>query len=170
MAWTQEREDLCVKMWVEGDSATEIANALGGVTRNGVIGKIHRLGLGRPAKTQRSSTKRLERSARGVRRPPSRPCADRLAEGPGEDSHPTPPPPPAPEVLVSLDALKSDMCRFPYGDSAKDGFGFCGRPTPEGKSYCPEHHRLCLIPAARVRRRRRNSFVLNLPLTSGVRA
>ncbi|MFO7757784.1 MAG: GcrA family cell cycle regulator [Roseovarius sp.] len=45
MAWNDERVDLLKKMWSEGQSASQIAKELGGVTRNAVIGKVHRLGL-----------------------------------------------------------------------------------------------------------------------------
>ena len=45
MSWTDERVELLKKMWNEGQSASQIAKELGGVTRNAVIGKVHRLGL-----------------------------------------------------------------------------------------------------------------------------
>ena len=45
MSWTDERVELLKKMWTEGQSASQIAKELGGVTRNAVIGKVHRLGL-----------------------------------------------------------------------------------------------------------------------------
>ncbi len=45
MSWTDERVELLRKMWSEGQSASQIAKELGGVTRNAVIGKVHRLGL-----------------------------------------------------------------------------------------------------------------------------
>ncbi|WP_170370862.1 GcrA family cell cycle regulator [Ruegeria arenilitoris] len=58
MSWTDERVELLKKMWGEGQSASQIAKELGGVTRNAVIGKVHRLGLsnrtsgGAPAKAE----------------------------------------------------------------------------------------------------------------------
>ncbi|MEM7721894.1 MAG: GcrA family cell cycle regulator [Pseudomonadota bacterium] len=45
MSWTDERVEILKKMWGEGQSASQIAKELGGVTRNAVIGKVHRLGL-----------------------------------------------------------------------------------------------------------------------------
>ncbi|MEL7026638.1 MAG: GcrA family cell cycle regulator, partial [Pseudomonadota bacterium] len=45
MAWTEERVDVLKRLWADGKSASQIANELGGVTRNAVIGKAHRLGL-----------------------------------------------------------------------------------------------------------------------------
>mgnify|MGYP005689455757 FL=1 len=51
MSWTDERVELLTKMWGEGQSASQIAKELGGVTRNAVIGKVHRLGLSNRATT-----------------------------------------------------------------------------------------------------------------------
>jgi len=56
MSWTDERVDLLKKLWSEGLSASQIAGRLGGVTRNAVIGKVHRLGLsGRATSTRLKS-------------------------------------------------------------------------------------------------------------------
>ncbi|WP_040308565.1 GcrA family cell cycle regulator, partial [Asticcacaulis biprosthecium] len=53
MSWTDERVETLKKLWQEGHSASQIAKQLGGVTRNAVIGKVHRLGLsGRAAPSQ----------------------------------------------------------------------------------------------------------------------
>ena len=53
MGWTEERVDILKKLWLDGLSASQIAKQLGGVTRNAVIGKVHRLGLsGRAAPSQ----------------------------------------------------------------------------------------------------------------------
>src|SRR5580698_8702987 len=57
MGWTDERVELLKKLWLEGLSASQIAKQLGGVTRNAVIGKVHRLGLsGRAAPSQPTRT------------------------------------------------------------------------------------------------------------------
>jgi hypothetical protein len=55
MSWTDERVELLKKLWADGLSASQIANQLGGVTRNAVIGKVHRLSLSGRAKPVRSS-------------------------------------------------------------------------------------------------------------------
>jgi GcrA cell cycle regulator len=53
MSWTDERVSTLKKLWLDGLSASQIAKQLGGVTRNAVIGKVHRLGLsGRAAPSQ----------------------------------------------------------------------------------------------------------------------
>jgi GcrA cell cycle regulator len=58
MSWTDERVEMLKKMWGEGQSASQIAKELGGVTRNAVIGKVHRLGLSnRAATTAKPETK-----------------------------------------------------------------------------------------------------------------
>ncbi len=79
--WTDDRVGALKKLWLEGQSASQIAKQLGGgVTRNAVIGKVHRLGLsGRAAPSQPARTAATFRTARPAlrprprRRPPSRP-------------------------------------------------------------------------------------------------
>jgi len=57
MSWTDERVELLKKMWGEGQSASQIAKEIGGVTRNAVIGKVHRLGLSNRAGSGPASAK-----------------------------------------------------------------------------------------------------------------
>ena len=65
MSWTDERVETLKSMWTEGKSASQIAKELGGVTRNAVIGKVHRLGLsGRAAPSQPARTAATFRTAR----------------------------------------------------------------------------------------------------------
>ncbi len=59
MAWTEERVELLKKLWTEGLSASQIARQMGGVTRNAVIGKVHRLGLSGRATPARVSTAKV---------------------------------------------------------------------------------------------------------------
>ena len=61
MSWTEERVAILSKLWADGLSASQIAGELGGVTRNAVIGKVHRLGLSGRAKPASSSAKRVKR-------------------------------------------------------------------------------------------------------------
>ena len=56
MAWTDERVEMLKKLWADGLSASQIARKMGGVTRNAVIGKVHRLGLSGRATPARVST------------------------------------------------------------------------------------------------------------------
>src|SRR4026209_1674872 len=55
MSWTDERVELLKKLWADGLSASQIAAELGGITRNAVIGKVHRLGLSGRAKSPSST-------------------------------------------------------------------------------------------------------------------
>ncbi len=66
MNWTDERVELLKKLWADGLSASQIAAELGGVTRNAVIGKVHRLGLSGRAK---APPRRCRASARPARHP-----------------------------------------------------------------------------------------------------
>lgn len=143
MGWTDERVELLKKLWQDGLSASQIAKQLGGVTRNAVIGKVHRLGLsGRatPSKPQRTVFK-APRPARPVTAQPSAPR--RIAE-----SAPAPAPvryvDEAPGMATVL-TLGAHMCKWPIGDPASDGFTFCGRRINEG-SYCVEHARVAYQP------------------------
>src|SRR5262245_47609395 len=68
MAWNDERVELLKKLWAEGLSASQIAGRLGGVTRNAVIGKVHRLGLSGRATTSRMKSHRPRARAATARR------------------------------------------------------------------------------------------------------
>jgi len=112
MSWTKERVELLQNLWGKGKSASEIAEILGGISRNAVIGKAHRLGLsGRPSpiasdkprSTAKTRVKKHNKSA------------------------------------TILD-LTERMCRWPIGDPKKPGFRFCGKATVmAGVPYCKEH-------------------------------
>lgn len=144
MAWDDERVELLERLWGEGLSASQIASKMGGVTRNAVIGKVHRLGLsGRatPAKPQRGCG--LDHAGE-----------DFVARRREPSMKPIVPEPEfaAPLVLESGDrttvpTLKTNMCKWPIGDPARDDFHFCGQPTSTGKSYCAYHARLAFQPA-----------------------
>ena len=148
MAWTDERVEILKKLWAEGLSAAQIANKIGGVTRNAVIGKVHRLGLsGRatPAKPQRGCA-------------PSAVEKDKVApvKTPREEVKSVIPEPDfiAPLVLDTGDAatvatIANNMCKWPIGDPARDDFHFCGQSTLSGKSYCAYHARMAFQPPQR---------------------
>jgi len=71
MAWNDERVELLKRLWAEGLSASQIASRLGGVTRNAVIGKVHRLGLSGRATSSRSSPRPRRVQAPRQHRTPS---------------------------------------------------------------------------------------------------
>lgn len=85
MSWTDDRVEILKKMWGEGQSASQIAKELGGVTRNAVIGKVHRLGLsnraaGSPAKPAAAKEKPAP-AAKSTGRPKAAPKAEPPATG-----------------------------------------------------------------------------------------
>ncbi|NQY59317.1 GcrA family cell cycle regulator [Cognatishimia sp.] len=84
MSWTDERVELLKKMWGEGQSASQIAKELGGVTRNAVIGKVHRLGLSNRATTSTKSDSATKAEAKPKAAPKpkaaAKPKADPMPE------------------------------------------------------------------------------------------
>jgi GcrA cell cycle regulator len=147
MGWTDERVELLKKLWQDGLSASQIAKQLGGVTRNAVIGKVHRLGLsGRatPSKPARTVFK-APRPARAVTAPSA---PRRLIEPSSMVAQPTPVRyvDEAPGTATVL-TLAAHMCKWPIGDPALDSFTFCGRRTDEVGPYCHEHAQVAYQPA-----------------------
>ena len=132
MAWNEERVDLLKKLWSEGLSCSVMANRLGGVTRNAVIGKVHRLGLSGRVTTQRMKYRKRAR-AKKIR-------TDGRVFAPTFAREPLPPEPSRPKKLFTLDSLTDSQCRFPYGDPKTVEFGFCGCEKMPGSSFCPGHH------------------------------
>ena len=88
MAWTDDRVATLTKMWGEGQSASQIAKELGGVTRNAVIGKVHRLGL-----SNRTTTSGSKPAAKG--KTAAKPAAARAKPAAKAKAAPSDPPVPA---------------------------------------------------------------------------
>ncbi len=166
MAWTEDRVETLKKLWADGLSASQIAKQLGGVTRNAVIGKVHRLGLSGRATPSRPARRPAPRPAQ-PRTP--KPAAAKVAK-PAAASAPTPPTPvrPAPEPVLPapVDAqklpsgeyatvltLREGMCKWPIGDPASTEFRFCGRKTAAGTAYCDAHSQVAYQPQAKRRRK-----------------
>jgi GcrA cell cycle regulator len=149
MGWTDERVELLKKLWQDGLSASQIAKQLGGVTRNAVIGKVHRLGLsGRAAPSKPARTVfKAPRPARPAAAAPSAPR--RIAEPTALAAAPQPSPvryiDEAPGMATVL-TLGAHMCKWPIGDPSQDSFTFCGRRSGEGP-YCHEHSQVAYQPA-----------------------
>jgi GcrA cell cycle regulator len=148
MSWTDERVSVLKNLWAEGLSASQIAKQLGGgVTRNAVIGKVHRLGLAGRATPSRPP-KRPVRMARPRNVASPTPRA-RTATTPSVPLVPAAPPL---EPLRREDGsvttvlnLNERTCKWPIGDPAEQGFAFCGRQSCAGP-YCTEHARLAYQP------------------------
>jgi GcrA cell cycle regulator len=132
--WTDARVSDLKKLWMEGKSASQISRQLGGVSRNAVIGKVHRIGLaGRDRPTAPRVLGRANRrqfaGAHISSTPRPRP------------STPTPSRVPGPELTVtaSILSLGGEQCRWPIGDPRDADFGYCGRFRDRHASYCDHH-------------------------------
>lgn len=133
MSWTDERVALLKKLWGEGKTAAEIAQALGGVTRNAVIGKAHRLKLSNRVSPIQQNKK------------PSAPIAprqERRIEIAAFDEN---------RETVDMMELKPRECRWPLGDPREENFGFCGGVSVPGLPYCAEHAKVAYQAAGRSR-------------------
>lgn len=167
MAWNDERVELLKKLWSEGLSASQIAGRLGGVTRNAVIGKVHRLGLSGRATTSRMKSMRpRQRTANNVamtKRAGGKPRfgsigGTNVRNGYQMDAEPYTPP--AEELVIplaerkSIQTLTECSCRWPIGDPQLADFHFCGKEKVPGMPYCEFHGRRAFQPPQPRRRDR----------------
>jgi GcrA cell cycle regulator len=169
MIWTDERVEMLRKLWAEGLSASQIAAQLGGVSRNAVIGKVHRLKLsgrgrttaaparpkkpsqptaakpqGRPASASRPHSTSMGNTALQVRfdAEPSVRTIERNVE----------------DVVVPISRnlqliqLNERTCKWPIGDPLAENFHFCGNDCADTGPYCRYHARIAFQPASERRR------------------
>lgn len=159
MAWTDDRVEMLKKLWIEGLSASQIARQMGGVTRNAVIGKVHRLGLSGRATPARVSTARVATSTARARNNPPSVAGAQIAynadEGLEEITQT-----PAPEPILSAEErtsvlnLTEHTCKWPIGDPGAKNFHFCGAQSKPNNPYCETHVALAYQPADRRRKRK----------------
>lgn len=163
MSWTEERVEMLRKLWTEGHSASQIANQLGGVTRNAVIGKVHRLGLSGRATPSRP----VKRPPRLARPKPTPQRVDRVKKPNVEDAPVRTNLPavalreaePLAPVLLSngetanVHNIRESMCKWPIGDPMDKDFAFCGRAA-SGGPYCADHAKLAFQPRKQQRTRK----------------
>jgi GcrA cell cycle regulator len=155
LGWNDERVETLRKLWTDGLSASQIAKQLGGVTRNAVIGKVHRLGLAGRATPSRPA-KRPMRMARPARLHNAVTAAPRPRPVLAQPFVPAPPPLEAlaqPDGSVaSVLTLTERMCKWPIGDPNDSSFAFCGREADCGP-YCQEHAQHAYQPTQARRRK-----------------
>ena len=164
MGWTDERVELLKKLWADGLSASQIAAELGGITRNAVIGKVHRLGLSGRAKP--SSSVQRTRKARPshmmrVNRPAVRGNTALARHALAlYELEPEAEPVPLENIIpigqrCQLLELSEATCRWPIGDPGSPEFFFCGGPPVAELPYCAYHSRMAYQPVNDRRRDRR---------------
>jgi GcrA cell cycle regulator len=177
--WTTERVELLKQLWAEGLSASVIAGRLGaGISRNAVIGKVHRLGLSGRATPARTSAPRPRRPRQPSHpgqsgggqsgggqagRPRAFPTSGANALKPQVCQERVVEPDPDPIRLVDIPKgertnllmLSEKTCRWPIGEPGTEDFFFCGMSPRESTPYCEYHARLAYQPLhARNRQRR----------------
>ncbi len=128
MEWTDEKISRLKKLWSEGLTTAAIGKQLK-VSKNAVVGKVHRLALKArqsPIKRQNKVTAAKKGIARGGSITPN-----------------------APRIFTLAD-MSSQTCRWPFGDPKHKDFGFCGRVVTQGKSYCAKHCDAAYVGSAKI--------------------
>ncbi len=184
MNWTDERVELLKKLWNEGLSASQIAAQLGGVSRNAVIGKVHRLKLSGRGKTPTAAPR--SKKVNTVAATP-RPAATQTNGGGSRPQTTTTIRTatvtqtvgatalqmeyvadavtervvrPTSDVVVPISRkltllqLSERTCKWPIGDPLNEDFHFCGSESGESSPYCGYHSKLAFQPTAERRRAR----------------
>jgi GcrA cell cycle regulator len=130
--WTSDRIKTLMALWAEGISTLEIGRRLG-VTKNSVVGKVHRLGLPKRQSPISSSprTPRVTKPTAPIRiRPQTVPISANM---------------------VKMEKLTIGMCKWPEGEPGHEDFRFCGQPAIEGKPYCAGHCARAYVKSTRDR-------------------
>ncbi len=155
MAWTEKMvEDLKI-MWKQGLTTGEIGKRLG-VSKNSIVGKVHRLQLdARPSPikkknedTEKSATEPVTKTAT------TKPKTEKKSEPQTEKPAVAPVLQPAPRQTVikknvvadiKLTDLDNHTCRWPIGDPKDENFHFCGKKVRIGQTYCEEHAAMAYV-------------------------
>jgi len=138
MGWTEEKVEKLKELWGKGNTASQIAEIIGGISRNAVIGKAHRLNLSAKIKKRgmslgqnipRNNDKNVQ--VRGRKRKFHSLLLDKNFE---------------PAKNLSLEDLTDQTCKYMEGHPNEKSSSFCGRKTVEKFSYCPLHLMIIFQP------------------------
>ena len=133
MSWNEEKVEKLKKLWGKGSTASQIAEVIGGLSRNAVIGKAHRLNLSSKIKTKNTSSFQSfgnnteENNSKQKQGKRSR-FKSLLIENDFE-----------PENPKKLEELDESSCKWPVGHPEEKSFYFCGRSSLKDFSYCKLH-------------------------------
>ena len=133
MSWNEEKVEKLKELWGRGSTASQIAEIIGGISRNAVIGKAHRLNLSSKIKTRNASTSQnfdnsLEENSSKQRRDRKSKFQSLIIEKDFE-----------PENPKKLEELDEGSCKWPIGHPEEKSFYFCGRSSLKDFSYCKLH-------------------------------
>ncbi len=133
MSWTDEKVNKLRELWGKGNTASQISEIIGGVSRNAVIGKAHRLNLSAKIKTRTAITnKNFERSLQNKNNLPKRGRKSKFKSLIIEKDF-------EPENPKQLEELDENSCKWPIGHPDETSFYFCGRSSLKDFSYCKLH-------------------------------
>ena len=133
MSWTEEKVAKLKELWGKGNTASQIAEIIGGLSRNAVIGKAHRLNLSAKIKTRTAtSNQNFDNSFEGkntkIKRGRKSKFKSLIIEKDFE-----------PENPKQLEELDESCCKWPIGHPDEKSFYFCGRSSLKDFSYCKLH-------------------------------
>ena len=133
MSWTDEKVEKLKELWGKGNTASQIAEIIGRLSRNAVIGKAHRLNLSAKIKTRTATSNQdFESSEHNKEIKSKRGRKSKFKSLIIEKDF-------EPENPKQLEALDENSCKWPIGHPNEKSFYFCGRSSLKDFSYCKLH-------------------------------
>jgi len=132
MGWTPEKVSKLRNLWGKGNTAAQIASAIGEVTRNAVIGKAYRLNLAAKSILKNNKSVQVSQLQENAAQPERKTRRNKFKSLLLDKSF-------EPENPKSLEELNDEICRWPIGHPDESDFYFCGRKSMKDFSYCKLH-------------------------------